>query len=74
MNVVFPNLASEIAKRGVKKCAISSTLGISGRSLYNKMSGRVPFTWPETCAIRDNFFPDMDKDYLFRRAGDQDSA
>jgi len=68
MNIAFPVLAGEIAKRGIKKCAISSALGISGRSLYSKMSGEVPFTWPEVCGINEQFFPDMSKEDLFARA------
>lgn len=74
MNVEFPILAGEIAKRGIKKTAIASALEISTRALYNKMSGVVPFTWPETCAIQSQFFPDMDKDDLFRRADDQPAS
>ena len=68
MHTVYPVLSVEIARRGIKKCAIASALGISGRSLYNKMCGDVPFTWPEVCRINDRFFPDMDKDRLFTRA------
>lgn len=71
MTIEFPILAGEIAKRGIKKSAIASALKISTRAFYNKMSGTVPFTWPETCAIQSQFFPDMDKDDLFRRADDQ---
>lgn len=67
MNAVYPNLASEIAKRGIKKCVIATTLGISSRALYNKMSGHAPFTWPETCTIKEAFFPDVSKDFLFSR-------
>lgn len=67
-NVAFPVLTGEIAKRGIKKCAISAALGISGRALYNKMSGKVPFTWPEVCNINERFFPDMSKDDLFTPA------
>lgn len=65
LNAVYPNLAAEIAKRGIKKNAIATTLGISGRALYNKMAGSAPFTWTETCTIQHVFFPDMDKDVLF---------
>lgn len=61
----YPNLVAEIAKRGIKKQAISSALGISYKSFYNKISGRVPFTWPETCIIRGTFFPDMSLEVLF---------
>ena len=68
MMIEYPNLAGEIAKRGVKKRAIASTLGISEKSLFNKMSGSVEFTWKEVCKIQDCFFPDREKDELFRRA------
>ncbi len=68
MHIAYPVLSGEIAKRGIKKSAIALELGISGRTFYNKLSGRVPFTWPEACHIRNHFFPDMDKDSLFIHA------
>lgn len=74
MSVAFPVLAGEIAKRGIKKCAIASALGISGRSLYSKMAGDVPFTWPEVCGINEQFFPDMSKETLFSRSTPQPTA
>ena len=43
----YPMLEREIAGRGITKKAIAESLGISQRSFSNKMSGRVPFTWPE---------------------------
>lgn len=67
MNIAFPILAGEIARRGIKKSAMASALGISGRALYNKLSGEVPFTWPEVCGINERFFPDMSKESLFAR-------
>lgn len=67
MNAVYPVLTGEIAKRGIKKCAISDAIGVSYKALYNKMSGKVQFTWPEVCEIRNTFFPDMEKDVLFSR-------
>ena len=48
----FPNLAGEIARRGIKKKAIADALNICNRSLNNKLSGRVPFTWDEVKLIR----------------------
>ena len=67
MRIAYPRLTAEVARRGIKKSAIAEALGISGRSLYNKMSGAVPFTWPETCMIQHRFFPDMEKDDLFSK-------
>ena len=61
----FPNLAGEIARRGIKKKAIADALNICNRSLNNKLSGRVPFTWDEVKLIRSQFFPDMSPDDLF---------
>lgn len=65
---MYPILAGEIAKRGIKKSAIASAIGISYRAFYNKLSGDAPFTWPEVCQINNQFFPDMDKNELFSRA------
>ena len=66
----YPILAAEIAKRGIKKSVISSSLGISGRTFYNKLAGTAPFTWPEVCKIQGIFFPDMGKDDLFQNVNE----
>ena len=66
----YPNLAGEIARRGVKKAAISRHLGISDKSFSNKMSGRSPFTLCEATAIQHHFFPDVSMDVLFAKEGD----
>ncbi len=63
--VFYPALAAEIARRGIKKKAIADALGICNRSLNNKLSGRVSFTWDEVKKIRGQFFPDMSPDELF---------
>ena len=65
--VTYPILIGEMAKRGIKKQSMANTLGISTRALYNKLSGKVPFTWPEVCVIQTQFFSDIDKDSLFCR-------
>lgn len=62
-------LEREIAGRGITKKAIAESLGISQRSFSNKMSGRVPFTWPEVIAIRNNFFPDMTPEEIMAQPG-----
>ena len=67
----YPTLNAEIARRGIKKSTIASCLGISARSLYNKLNGTAPFTWDEVCSITSRFFPDMSdsKDELFKKEG-----
>lgn len=73
MVVLYPVLAGEIAKRGIKKATIAKQLGISNRTLYNKLYGLADFTWTEVLEIRSCFFPDIDPQLLFSRV-DQDSA
>ena len=70
MKPVYPNLVGEIAKRGIKKSVIAERIGISERTLYNKLYGIAEFTWPEIRTINSCFFPDMDKDTLFALAED----
>ena len=70
MNVAYPNLSAEIARRGVKKSVIASRLGISTRTLHNKLTGVVSFKWEEANTICKSFFPDMSVGYLFE-AGDR---
>ena len=68
--IAFPVLVGEMAKRGIKKNAIARSLGICDKALYNKLSGRVPFTWPEVKIISRRFFPDLQVDDLFEQADD----
>lgn len=68
MAVEYPNLIGEIAKRGIKKVVIANALSISEKALYNKLHGISPFTWKEVCIVKDRFFPDMDKDELFKES------
>ncbi len=66
--VYYPTLEREIAGRGIKKKTIAESINVCNKSLNNKLSGRVPFTWPEVAAIKDRFFPDMSAEALFARA------
>lgn len=68
MLAVYPTLIGEIAKRGIKKSAIAKHLGISERTLYNKLYGVASFTWEEVLTINTSFFPDFDPTSLFARA------
>lgn len=69
----YPVLAAEIAKRGYKKKAIARSVGMCEKAFSNKLAGRSPFTWPEVCAIRRQFFPDISPDELFRESGEEAS-
>lgn len=67
-------LNGKIAERGIRKSAIAETLGITPKAFSNKLSGKSRLTWPEACLIQQEFFPDIDKDYLFSTNSDTRSA
>lgn len=70
MNVKYPTLVGEIAKRGLKKKEIAAKAGMTERAFRNKLVGRTAFTWPEVGIIQSNFFPDIDLGELFCSADD----
>lgn len=65
--VCFPTLEAEIAKRGIKKKDIASSIGVCGKALTNKLAGRSEFTWSQVHTICEKFFPDMTPDELFKK-------
>ncbi len=69
MDIAYPELAGEIAKRRLKRTEIARELGISSRALYAKMYGESDFTLSEADAIQAAFFPDVKKEILFARNG-----
>lgn len=71
MEYQYPELEAHIAKRGIKISVMASALGISQRAFYNKRIGKSPFNWEEACKIQRVFFPDVEKDVLFRGKQDE---
>lgn len=67
----YPILVGKIAERGIKKGTMAKTLGISPRALYNRIYGKVPFTWPEVKTICHEFFPDIKPEVLFAEENDR---
>lgn len=67
---VFPELIGEMAKRGIKQTTIAHMLGITPRTLYGKLSGETDFKLSEVNRIHECYFPDLDKDILFRKVSE----
>ena len=65
MKVTYPFLIGEIAKKGIKKKAIAQSIGISSRSLSNKLTGQSHFSLPEAMTIQEEFFPNTPIETLF---------
>lgn len=68
----YPILVGKIAERGIKKGTMAKALGISPRALYNRIYGRVPFTWPEVKIICHDFFPDIKPEVLFEEKNEKE--
>ena len=71
MRVVYPELVGGLARNSIKRKEVATALGITPRTLYSKLVGETDFTLSEANLIQHRFFPDMDKDVLFKRADDQ---
>lgn len=68
---MYPNLEAEIARRRILKADIAKAMKISYRTFRNKTTGVCDFTWPEVNLIQHQFFPDVEKEYLFATDTDQ---
>lgn len=63
----YEYLMQKIQERGIRKSVIANALHISPRALYNKLTGKSPFSWEQACLLQNKFFPDINKDELLER-------
>ena len=61
----YINLEAEMVRKGLSKKDIAEILGIRIATVYNKLSGKHPFTLDEALKIRNKHFPDFTLEYLF---------
>ncbi len=61
------NLRAEMVRRNISAKDIAKVLGIGDRAARDRLAGRVQFSIDEALAVRNNFFPELDIDYLFMR-------
>lgn len=58
-------LELRMKQKGVSRADLQKLLGISEKTLRNKLNGTTDFTWGEAKTIRREFFPDDDYEQLF---------
>lgn len=51
--VVYPNLVAELARQGITLANLAEKLGLSQRSVYNKINGDNEFTLAEVCKVQE---------------------
>jgi len=62
------NLRAALDKKGITNRAVCELLGISDKTLYNKISGATDFTIAEALLISKNLLPEYTMEYLFTPA------
>lgn len=59
------NLEAEMKRNGVTNADIQKVLGVSERTVRNKINGDTDFTYPEAKKLRDTLFPNCRMEYLY---------
>ena len=62
---MYPNLKAEMARYGIKTKDMAEIMGITGKSVSNKINHKTGLTLDEAIKIRDTFFPKIRLDDLF---------
>ncbi|MDD7511021.1 MAG: HTH domain-containing protein [Peptostreptococcaceae bacterium] len=61
------NLNAEMARYEITVSDIAKLLSCSERTVKNKISGITPFTYKEAITIRNEFFNNLETEYLFEQ-------
>ena len=67
---MYPNLERELQRKKVSAKLLAAMLGISDKTLYNKMHGGTDFTLPEALVISRDILPEFQLAYLFEKDGE----
>ena len=60
-------LRGEMVKKGLTISRLAEKIGVSEKTLRNKIHGDTDFTWPAVCTIHRLVNPNMSKDELFSK-------
>lgn len=68
----YPNLAAEIARRGLTVDQMAACIGCKPRSMQQRLSGEVRLTLDEAMELRSRFFSDCEPIELFETRKEAD--
>jgi plasmid maintenance system antidote protein VapI len=63
---MYPNLEVEMLRKKITNKALARIIGVSDKTIQNKMHGETEFTLPEAMAIME-LFPEFNLSYLFEK-------
>lgn len=66
---MYRELLGEMAKKGVSRRQLAESIGMSEKTLFNKLNGRTDFTWNEVNKIRNVINPAITLEELFKTTG-----
>lgn len=63
---MYSFLRGEMFRTGISVSSLSKRIGVSEKTLRNKLKGETDFTWPEAKVIRKIVSPGMSMEELFK--------
>lgn len=63
---MYNNLLAEMARLKLTRIDLAKGLGVRNATVADKINGKYSFTLDEAFKIRDQFFPGLDIEYLFK--------
>lgn len=63
----YEELAKEMERKGIRYEKAGRTIGVTKRTLWNKLHGIGDFTITEAIILRDEFFREMPLEVLFSK-------
>lgn len=62
---LYRNLKGEMVKKDLTITKLAGLIGVTEKTLRNKINGDTEFTWSEVCSIHKIVNPKMPKEELF---------
>jgi putative transcriptional regulator len=64
--VMYRELLGEMVKKSITKKQLAKNIGVSEKTLFNKLNGKTDFTWNEVKKIRKIVSPSSSLEELFQ--------
>lgn len=65
----YRNLRAEMVRANITIASLARQIGVTEKTLRNKLNGETDFTWPEALAIRRLVNPKVGIEEMFEKEG-----